>query len=98
MNHYFGFGGFGEDGPDRRQLPIAAVRRATDRTGRTYRSEEVLVIGDTVLDVDCAHANGMKVLAVATGTTDGRTLAESGADRVVETLEQVTVEDLWEMF
>ena len=98
MNRYFDFGGFGEDGPDRRRLPRAAVRRASDQTGRAYRSDEVLVIGDTVLDIDCAHANGMRVLAVATGTTDRETLHRAGADHVVETLEQVTNGDLWDLF
>ena len=41
--------------------------------GKTLRGEEVVVIGDTPLDVKCGRAIGAHVLAVATG---GATLEE----------------------
>jgi phosphoglycolate phosphatase-like HAD superfamily hydrolase len=89
IEHYFGFGGFGDDGADRRRLPPAALARATARTGRQYRPEEVVVIGDTLHDIDCAHANGMRVLAVSTGSTPFDALQQAGADAVVEDLAEV---------
>jgi phosphoglycolate phosphatase-like HAD superfamily hydrolase len=58
---------WGIDGGHRRDLPPIAIRRYEDRHGRGVESERVVIIGDTPHDVDCAHHNGCRCLAVATG-------------------------------
>jgi phosphoglycolate phosphatase len=63
----FPFGGFADDHEERDQIAAAALRRGRRRLGRELRGEEVLVIGDTPLDIRCGRAIGAKVLAVATG-------------------------------
>ncbi len=63
----FQFGAFADDHEDRDQIAAAAHRRGSERFGRALRGEEVLVIGDTPLDIRCGRAIGAKVLAVATG-------------------------------
>lgn len=47
---------------------------------------DVIVIGDTPRDVDCAHKNGARCLAVLTGDHDEAELLAAGADRVVADL------------
>jgi hypothetical protein len=69
----FPFGGFADDHEERDQIAAAALRRGSQHFGRDLRGEEVLVIGDTPLDIRCGRAIGAKVLAVATG---GATLEE----------------------
>jgi phosphoglycolate phosphatase-like HAD superfamily hydrolase len=69
----FPFGGFADDHEERPHIAAAALRRGSERFGRPLRGEEVVVIGDTPLDIDCGRAIGAKVLAVATG---GATLEE----------------------
>jgi phosphoglycolate phosphatase len=69
----FPFGGFADDHEERDQIAVAALRRGGEHFGRDLRGEEVLVIGDTPLDIRCGRAIGAKVLAVATG---GATLEE----------------------
>jgi phosphoglycolate phosphatase-like HAD superfamily hydrolase len=69
----FEIGGFADDHEDRNQIAHAALRRGASRLGGELRGEEILVIGDTPLDIRCARAIGAKVLAVATG---GATLEE----------------------
>ena len=64
---YFRTGAFGSDDGDRRRLPSLAARRAQALTGHAFRPEEVLVIGDTPLDIECARAFGAVAVAVATG-------------------------------
>lgn len=64
---YFRIGAFGSDDGDRRRLPSLAARRAQALTGYGFRPEEVVVIGDTPLDVECARAFGAVAVAVATG-------------------------------
>jgi phosphoglycolate phosphatase len=63
----FPFGAFADDHEDRDQIAAAALRRGSEQYGRELRGDEVLVIGDTPLDIRCGRAIGAKVLAVATG-------------------------------
>jgi phosphoglycolate phosphatase len=71
-----GQGGFGSDSESRDVLPALARERAGD-----YPRERTILIGDTPLDVACARADGVRVLAVATGMYEASDL--SGADAVV---------------
>jgi phosphoglycolate phosphatase-like HAD superfamily hydrolase len=64
---HFCVGAFGSDDMDRRRLPAIACERAHRLTGRRFAFEEVTIIGDTPLDVDCARACGAVAVAVATG-------------------------------
>jgi phosphoglycolate phosphatase len=63
----FSVGAFGSDDVDRRRLPSLATRRAHALVGYAFRPDEVVVIGDTPLDIDCARAYGAVAVAVATG-------------------------------
>jgi phosphoglycolate phosphatase-like HAD superfamily hydrolase len=63
----FRVGAFGSDDIDRRRLPAVACARAQRLTGRRFEFEQVTIIGDTPLDVDCARACGAVAVAVATG-------------------------------
>jgi phosphoglycolate phosphatase len=63
----FRVGAFGSDDMDRRRLPAIACERAQRLTGHPFAFEQVTIIGDTPLDVDCARACGAEAVAVATG-------------------------------
>lgn len=91
LNRFFDYGGFGEDGVAREDLPPAAMRRASESAGRSFAPEEVLIVGDTPNDVRCAHAHGIQCLAVTTGFVDSETLAAAGADWIVSSLEHLGV-------
>lgn len=69
----FATGAFADDHEDRNQIAVVAHKRGSELFGEKLRGEQVLVIGDTPLDIACGRAIGAKVLAVATG---GATLAE----------------------
>jgi phosphoglycolate phosphatase-like HAD superfamily hydrolase len=68
-------GGFGSDSESRDLLPAIARERAG-----AWPRERTLLLGDTPLDIACARADGIRVLAVATGSYDADELA--GADAV----------------
>lgn len=82
----FPIGAFAVDGPDRRALPPVAMRRFAAHRGEAIAPERVLIIGDTPHDIDCAHANGCRCLAVATGRHPHAELALQRPDRVEEDL------------
>lgn len=69
----FETGGFADDHEERDCIAAAAFERGKRLLGSSLRPDEVLVIGDTPLDIRCGRAIGAKVLAVATG---GATLEE----------------------
>jgi phosphoglycolate phosphatase-like HAD superfamily hydrolase len=76
----FRVGAFGSDDQDRRRLPAIACERAYRLTGHRFAFEEVTIIGDTPLDVDCARACGAVAVAVATGFHPAEELQACGPD------------------
>ena len=90
LNRYFAFGSFGDDGFDRNELPPIAMSRATDRHGVDFAAEDTLIIGDSILDVACAKAHGIRCLAVATGKTDAGILAAEDPEWLVDDLSDAT--------
>jgi len=95
LEGYFPFGAFGCDGIERSDLPPVALDRAERATGRRFRPEEVLIVGDSIHDVSCAHAHGIPCLAVETGRTPGDTLRAVGADWVIPDLRQAAAAVPW---
>ena len=90
----FPFGAFGDDHLDRRDLvPVACDRGRA--VGLEAAPAGMVIIGDTPLDVDCAHAHGAIAVAVATGLYSAAVLREAGADLVVETLEALAADAEW---
>ena len=78
---------WGDDGGARDDLPPVAMKRYQEQFGTPIEPQRVIVIGDTIYDVKCAHAHDCQCLAVATGPAYGvEELAACGAERVVADL------------
>ena len=88
----FPFGAYGSDSEDRNALPAIAVRRAGRALGRDVDPAEVVVVGDTPLDIACARAGACTAVAVATGRYAADDLGE--ADVVLDTLESFSLDAL----
>ena len=86
---YFRCGAFGDDVDDRNDLFPVAMARVAECGGSAAASGDVIVVGDTTLDVACAAAAGARSVGVATGPADTRQLKQSGADVVFEDLSDV---------
>ena len=98
LTHYnlwqeFSMGSFGDQYDDRNDVARDALRQ-----GRTLipdiGPEEILVIGDTERDIQCARSIGAKILAVATGPSTLSELESFKPDWVVEDLTQINFTDL----
>lgn len=99
LRHYdlwdkFVFGAFADDHEDRDQIAAIALQRGSDRLGGALLGEEVLVIGDTPLDVRCGRAIGAKVLAVATGNFTVDQLRPHKPDWAVPDLSGVSAQEV----
>jgi phosphoglycolate phosphatase len=84
--HYFRAGAFGDDSHERNGLLWKAMANAEAAGGPAVRPSEVVVVGDTPLDIAVAVAGGARSLGVATGSYDVETLLESGADAALPDL------------
>ncbi len=82
-----GQGAFGSDSEDRTDLPPLARERAGALIGGgPYPRERTVVIGDTDRDIACAHADGVRCIAVTTGPlgADGLGQADAVAGSTVQ--------------
>jgi phosphoglycolate phosphatase len=83
---HFITGGFGDDAPTRPKLVPIALGRLRQSHGVNATAADVIIVGDTPRDVDCALQNGCRCLAVATGRHPRAELEHAGAHRVVDDL------------
>jgi phosphoglycolate phosphatase-like HAD superfamily hydrolase len=83
VRHWFRFGGFSDDYPNRADLIGNAVRKARELAGA---DAQVCVVGDTPRDVEAARANGLPVISVATGRFSFESLLELRPDACATSL------------
>ncbi len=89
LDRFFPIGGFGGDHELRPDVIRAAVREAREICGWDGDvARDAWVIGDTPNDVSAAKANGMRVLAVASGIIDRVALEATDADVVLDDLRE----------
>ena len=84
---WFQVGAFGSDHAARRELPAIAIQRAEESFGRRFAGKDVVIIGDTPLDVACGEHLGVRTIAVATGSYSEAELAGCGPDHLFPSLE-----------
>lgn len=83
-------GAYGEDALDRAALVATARERLASRRGIHLTPADVVLIGDTTLDIAAARGGGAHVVAVATGQATRPELHEAGADIVLDNLADTT--------
>jgi phosphoglycolate phosphatase-like HAD superfamily hydrolase len=85
----FPFGAFGDDTEDRNHLfPVAMdLARAHGIIG--LAPADVVVIGDTPHDIECARSGGGVSVGVATGPFDRAALQRAGADIAIDDLRDI---------
>ncbi|MET0389387.1 MAG: HAD family hydrolase [Polyangiales bacterium] len=84
--HFFLAGAYGDDASSRPGLVPVALARVATALGRETHPRDVVIVGDTPRDVDCALQNGSRCLAVETGYHTREELLAAGAHCVVADL------------
>ncbi len=90
----FEFNAWADDGDHRRDLPPKAMGRHAATRG-PIEPADVIIVGDTPLDIDCARANGCHVVAVATGAHPREELAGHTPDLLLDDLRDTDSIALW---
>jgi phosphoglycolate phosphatase-like HAD superfamily hydrolase len=92
--HFFQMGAFGDDDEDRNRLAGIAQQRGRALLGSRLRGDDILVVGDTPLDVECANSIQARVLAVGTGGYSCEELRACAPTWVAKTLQEVNAHEL----
>ncbi|NLH07959.1 MAG: HAD hydrolase-like protein, partial [Chloroflexi bacterium] len=82
----FGVGAFGDAAENRADLVPIAMAQAEALTGVRFEPKQVVIIGDSVRDVQTAQLAGARSIAVATGEHSREMLEAAGADYVFNDL------------
>jgi len=83
LREWFRFGGFSDHFPVRSELVGHAAKKARELA---VAQASICVVGDTPRDIEAAHANGLAVIAVATGHFSFDELLELGPEVCTTTL------------
>lgn len=83
LREHFTFGGFSDEHEQRSAMIGAAARTARQAAGE---NASLVIVGDTPFDIEAARANGLPVIAVATG--------HSSFDRLMEQAPEICAENL----
>jgi phosphoglycolate phosphatase len=86
LNHFFLLGGFGSDSENRVALTRVAIERGEDMLGSALDLSEILVVGDTPLDIAAAKGVGAVSVGVASGRYSVEELSAAEADHVLVSL------------
>jgi phosphoglycolate phosphatase-like HAD superfamily hydrolase len=90
----FQTGAFADDHEQRDQIAAIARERGRRILAEELTDDQVLVIGDTPLDIRCARAIRAKVLAVATGGAKFEELAKHQPDWLARDLNDINARQL----
>lgn len=88
LHHFFNFGAFGNMAMKRSHLVPIALESLRRKHGNHYTMEQLVIIGDSLKDIECAKETRIKVIAVATGKHSKKELQEAGADLVIDSLKE----------
>jgi phosphoglycolate phosphatase len=83
LREHFTFGGFSDAHEQRHEMIAAAAAKARALAGE---HASIVIVGDTPSDIAAARANGLPVIAVATG--------HSGFDRLIQHTPEICAENL----
>ena len=83
---WFKTGAYGSESIDRNELSALALTRANALNKRDIAPESVLVVGDTVRDIECARAIGAVAVAVKTGFEKHSLLEDAKPDYLLDDL------------
>lgn len=86
LERYFKFGVYGIESRDRTHLGPIALERAIEHMPAPPAPKDVIIIGDSVRDVECAHTIGATSIITLTGRTTREELAPYQPDHIVNDL------------
>ncbi|HHW47393.1 MAG TPA: HAD hydrolase-like protein [Clostridiaceae bacterium] len=89
LNKFFPTGGFGDEAIERTQLIEKAIEKSNKTFNINFGRNNIYVIGDTPIDIECGKKIGVRTIGVATGTYSAEQLLQCCADYVFRDLSDI---------
>ncbi|MBI2852559.1 MAG: HAD family hydrolase [Chloroflexi bacterium] len=86
LGKYFRDRFYGTEAKDRAEMVKMAIARAKELTGKKFEGKDIVIIGDSVRDVECGRLFNALTITVTTGFHSREQISEAGADFVFDDL------------
>ena len=93
IRDFFDFGAFGDKAFKRVELVEQARQNAQKSLGKTFKTDDFIIVGDTPRDIQCAKDADIEAIAVSTGIYPFEELVDEKPDLAVHSLEEKRVFD-----
>lgn len=87
IDKYFRLGAFGDDGFLRSELPEIALERAYKELNLRFANKEIVIIGDTIHDIECGRHLDVKTIAICSNKSSEKELNNANPDYFFHNLE-----------
>jgi phosphoglycolate phosphatase-like HAD superfamily hydrolase len=87
LDKYFKFSVYGTEAKSRADMARLAIKKAEQLTGARFKGKDVVIVGDSVHDVECGKQLNALTIAVATGFHSDEELLSKKPDYLFENLE-----------
>lgn len=84
LYNLFKIGAFGSDSMVRAELVDIALERTFKKYGKMFYEKDIVIIGDSIHDIECGRAKNVKSIAVATGKTPFEVLKSHNPDYIFD--------------
>ena len=88
LGKYFKFCQYGTEVETRADMVRLAVNKAREITGRDFKDKEIVIIGDSMRDIECGKQFNALTIAVATGSHSPAQLSSAGPDYLLADLKE----------
>jgi phosphoglycolate phosphatase len=86
LGKYFKFSVYGTEAKTRADMARLAVKRAESLTGSKFRGKDVVIVGDSIRDIECGKEIKALTIAVATGSHSKEELRKRKPDHLFGSL------------
>jgi phosphoglycolate phosphatase-like HAD superfamily hydrolase len=83
------FGVYGDEYASRNQLAASGLDKARQHFGKEFQPHQIVIIGDTPKDIECAKVNGYISVAVSTGGYTWEELQAHQPDFTIQSLSEL---------
>lgn len=91
LKDYFGIFVYGSESEDRVELVGIAIAKAEQKFGTKFSGKDVVIVGDSIRDIECGKPHGSLTIAVTTGFYSKEELMKHSPDYLFQDLTDIKI-------